>query len=126
VAVALQPEAGLELHLQPADPDLEELVEVVAEDGEELRPLQQRQRPPVGERQDAGVEVKPRQLPVEEPGRVVGRDWSRARVGGLRGVDRTAFPRTPRPGWPPPRLPTPSSLTAGRLAAARKSFAGVP
>ena len=37
-------EAGGDLLLQARDPHLEELVEVLAEDGEELGPLEQRQR----------------------------------------------------------------------------------
>ena len=36
-------DAGRDLLLQAGDPDLEELVEVLAEDGEELGPLEQRQ-----------------------------------------------------------------------------------
>ena len=35
-------ESGRHLPLEPGDPDLEELVEVAAEDAEELEPLEQR------------------------------------------------------------------------------------
>ncbi len=51
-------------------PDLEELIEVVAEDGQELRPFEQRHVVVRGQGQHAGVEVEPGQLTVEEPGRV--------------------------------------------------------
>ena len=40
--------------MQPRDPHLEELVEVLAEDGEELRPLEQRQLGVLGERRARG------------------------------------------------------------------------
>ena len=57
--------AGRELLLQARDADLEELVEVRAEDREELRPLEQRSVGVLGEREHARVEVEPRQLAVE-------------------------------------------------------------
>ena len=37
-------DAGRHLLLQPGDPDLVELVEIAAEDAEELQPLEQRRR----------------------------------------------------------------------------------
>jgi hypothetical protein len=58
-------DAGLELHLQAPDPDLEEVVEVVAEDGEELGPLQHWQRAPFCKSQHMLVEVEPRELPAQ-------------------------------------------------------------
>ena len=67
-------QAGLELLHQARHPDLEELVEVLAEDGEELRPLEQRELAVLGQGQHPGVEFEPRQLAVEEPlGRVAQR-----------------------------------------------------
>ena len=59
-------QTGGELLQQPRDPHLEELVEVVAQDGEELRPLEQRQLGVLGQGEHAGHEVEPRQLAVEE------------------------------------------------------------
>ena len=56
---------GRELLLQAGDADLEELVEVGAEDREELRPFEQRERGVLGEREHARVEVEPGQLAVE-------------------------------------------------------------
>src|SRR5207245_1041980 len=53
--------------LQAGNADLEELVEVLAEDGEELGPLEQRERLVLGQGEHAGVEVQPRELPVEVP-----------------------------------------------------------
>ena len=57
--------AGRKLLLQAGYPDLEELVEVRAEDREELRPLEQGQRRVLGEREHARVEVEPGELAVE-------------------------------------------------------------
>ena len=59
-------QAGLQPALEAGDPDHVELVEVAGEDGQELRPLQQRRPGVLGERQHPGVEVQPGQLPVEE------------------------------------------------------------
>src|SRR5262245_53216726 len=56
----------LEPHFQAADSDLEELVEVVAEDREELRALEHRQRLSVGERENSLVEIEPGGLAIEE------------------------------------------------------------
>src|SRR5262249_13111589 len=56
----------LEAHFQAADSDLEELVEVVAEDREELRALEHRQRLSVGERENSLVEIEPGGLSIEE------------------------------------------------------------
>jgi len=52
------------LVLQRRHPDLEELVEVLAEDGEELRPLQQGDPLVLGQGQDPLVEVEPGQLAI--------------------------------------------------------------
>ena len=59
-------EAGGHLVLQAGDPDLEELVEVLAEDGQELGPLEQGLAAIGGQRQHPGVEVEPGQLTVDE------------------------------------------------------------
>ena len=68
-------QAGVDLILQRRDPHLEELVEVLGEDREELRPLEERQRRVFREREDAGVEVEPRELAVEVRGGRRGRRW---------------------------------------------------
>ena len=52
---------------QPADAHLEELVEPGGQDGEELHPLEERERRVRGEVDEAIREVQPGQLPVEEP-----------------------------------------------------------
>ena len=57
--------AGLDLLAQAGDADLEELVEVAGEDGQELHPLEQRIALVARLVQDAGVELEPRQLAVE-------------------------------------------------------------
>ena len=57
--------AGLDLLAQAGDPDLEELVEVAREDGQELDPLEQRVALVARLVQDARVELEPRQLAVE-------------------------------------------------------------
>ncbi len=57
--------AGLDLLAQAGDPDLEELVEVAGEDGQELDPLEQRVALVARLVQDAGVELEPRQLAVQ-------------------------------------------------------------
>ena len=56
------------LLLQPGHPDLEELVEVLAEDRQELRPLQQGRGGVLRQGQHARVEVEPGQLAVEVAG----------------------------------------------------------
>jgi len=62
-----RPEPGRQLLHEPRDPHLEELVEVLAEDGEELRPLEQGQLGVLGQSEDPSVELQPRELAVEEP-----------------------------------------------------------
>ncbi len=57
--------AGLDLLAQAGDADLEELVEVAGEDGQELDPLEQRVAFVARLVQDPGVEVEPGQLAVE-------------------------------------------------------------
>ena len=64
-------DAGLHLLLQAADADHEELVEVGAEDGQELEPLQQRHLRVLGLLQHAAVELQPAQLAVDVQGRIV-------------------------------------------------------
>ena len=83
-------EAGRDLLLEAGDPHLEELVEVAAEDAEELEPLEQR-RPGV-ERlvQHAAVELEPGELAIDVERRVPeveveqgrGRSW-RSVTGGM-------------------------------------------
>jgi hypothetical protein len=73
------PQACGQLVLQARHPHLEELVEVRREDGEELGSLQERDARGVGEGEDPGVEVEPRELAVEQP-ELVGR----AVAGGRR------------------------------------------
>ena len=57
--------AGGQLLLQAGDADLEELVEVVGEDGQEARPFQQRVADVGRLEEDARVELQPRQLAVD-------------------------------------------------------------
>ncbi len=56
-----------QLFLQSGNTDLEELVQVDAEDGQEAHAFQERPGIVLGHREDAGVEVQPRQLTVVEP-----------------------------------------------------------
>ena len=72
-------DAGRDLVLEPGHADLEELVEVLAEDGEELGPLEQRHRRVVGQGEHPGVEVEPRQLAVRGSGRGQGSNPRRSR-----------------------------------------------
>jgi len=60
-------QAGGQLVLEARHPHLEELVEVLAEDGEELDALEDRGGRVLGQGQHPGVEGQPRLLPVEEP-----------------------------------------------------------
>ena len=78
--------AGLDLLAQAGDPDLEELVEVAGEDGQELDPLEQRVALVARLVEDAGVELEPRQLAVE------------VREGRLRARARGAGVARPRDG----------------------------
>ena len=77
---------GLDLLVQPRDPDHEELVEVRVEDREELDPLEQ--RPARVERflEHAPVEGQPRDLPVEVERVVV-----ETVVGGARASNELHF-----------------------------------
>ena len=77
--------AGLDLLAQAGDADLEELVEVAGEDGQELDPLEQRVALVARLVEDAGVELEPRQLAVEVRERS---PWRAAR-GAARGDDGT-------------------------------------
>src|ERR1700694_5323324 len=54
------------LLLEAADANLEELVEVAAEDGKKLGAFQQRRGRVLGERQDAVVEVEPAELAIDQ------------------------------------------------------------
>ena len=62
----------LDLLLQAGDADLEELVQVRRNDGEEAQPLEQRHRIVGRLRQHAAVELEQAQLPVEEMRRLAG------------------------------------------------------
>ena len=64
-------DAARDLLLQPGDPDHEELVEVRADDAEELEALEERQRAIARLLEDALVELEPRELAVDEETRVV-------------------------------------------------------
>ena len=77
--------AGLHLLAQAGHPDLEELVEVAREDGQELHPFEQRIALVARFVEHAGVELEPGQLAVE----VGERDFRAARATGSRG-DRGA------------------------------------
>ncbi len=79
--------ADRELFLQARDSDLEELVDVAAEDREELRPFEQRNRRVLGEREDPGLEFEHRQFPVQVAG-PVGR---RADLRRAHDANRTGF-----------------------------------
>ena len=96
-----RPDPGFELLLQPGDAYLEELVEVGAEDREELRALEQRQRGVLRERQHASVELEPRELAVEVAGRA-GRGVVDVRVhprmvGGIGGRGTRPSPGAMKP-----------------------------
>ena len=67
-------ESRVHLLLQAGDPDLEELVDVLAQDRQEAHPLEQRQRLVLGHGEHAFVEVELRQLPVQVPPLSLGRD----------------------------------------------------
>ena len=71
-------EPGRELLHQPGDPHLEELVEVLAHDGEELGPLEERDRRVLGEREDTRDEVEERELSVQVA-HADRRSWPRVR-----------------------------------------------
>ena len=73
--------ADLRLLAQPGDPDLEELVEVAGEDGQELDPLEQRIALVACLEEHAGVELQPRELAIEV------RALSTRRGGVRRGPD---------------------------------------
>ncbi len=63
-------DAGGHLPLEPGDPDLEELVEIAAEDAEELEPLEQRRAGVERLVQHPAVELQPGELPVDVERRV--------------------------------------------------------
>src|SRR3990170_3269931 len=78
--------ARLELLLQARHADLEELVEVAREDGQEARALEERIAGVGRLVQDAGVEVEPGELAVDERhGRSRSRSRRSARDGGADG-----------------------------------------
>ncbi len=70
---------GRHLVLEAGHPHLEELVEQLGEDGHELDPLEEGHLGVVGEVEQAGPEVQPRQLPVGEPLVAEGGDVRRRR-----------------------------------------------
>ena len=76
--------AGLDLLAQAGDADLEELVEVAGEDGQELDPLEQRVALVARLVEHAGVELEPGQLAVD----VRERDLGARRPARTRGDDR--------------------------------------
>ena len=92
-------EPGGHLLLEAGHADLEELVEVLAEDGQELGPLEQRHRVVGGQGEHPLVEVEPGELAVEVAGCV-----GVARRGGPRPVARRRRPwpaeRTDPIRWP--------------------------
>ncbi len=57
---------SFDLLLQAGDADLEELVQVAADDAQEPQPLEQRHRRVLGLRQHAPVELEQAELAVEE------------------------------------------------------------
>src|SRR5947209_1519824 len=69
------------LFLEAGYPDLEEVVEVLAEDGEEPDALEQGKTRVFRHRQDAFVEVQPRQLAVDVAGRDGAEDARDLRLG---------------------------------------------
>ena len=73
-------ELGAQLLLQARDADLEEFVEVVADDAQEAQPLEQRRRGILRQREDAAVERKLRQLAVDRR-----RRWLLHQRGQCRG-----------------------------------------
>src|SRR5437868_11658254 len=133
-----------DLLLQARDADLEEVVEVLAEDREEADPLERRQLRVLGHRQDPLIEVEPGKLAVDvaADGREDGRRI-RLRVGSdrhertlpaprlaqvRRRLRRTTCPkavawlcevaRPPRPGEAQKRVPPPGlGHRAGRASA---------
>ena len=74
----------MRLLLQSGDADLEELIDVLAQDREEAYPLEQGQRPILRHRQDTLIEIELGELAVD----VVRLSRRRMRQG-LRGRDRT-------------------------------------
>ena len=75
-------QAHLVAALEAGDPHHVELVEVGGEDGQELGPLQQRQRGVGGQCEHPGVEVQPAQLAVEVA--ILGQRVVDRRCGGRR------------------------------------------
>ncbi|EFX59988.1 hypothetical protein DAPPUDRAFT_346030 [Daphnia pulex] len=91
---------GLHLVEQACGPHLEELVEILAEDGEELGALERRRGGIGGDGEDAFVELEPRQLTVDESTRISfhgvnGTDVSRHSFGAerLQPARRGSVPR---------------------------------
>ena len=81
-------EGGVNLLLQAGDPDLEELVDVLAQDRQKPHPLEQRQRLVLGHGQHAIVEVELGKLPVQvarlrlDRGRLRGRGFNGCTLDG--------------------------------------------
>ncbi len=59
-------QSGRDLVLETGNPHLEELVQALGEDGQELDPLEERQAPVGSQVEEAGGEVEPRELAVDE------------------------------------------------------------
>ena len=76
--------------LQTRHPDLEELVQVLAEDRQELDPLQQRGLGVLGQGEHPGVEVQPGELTVEVAALAVGASWRPSLPGTATIGRRTA------------------------------------
>ena len=90
-------DAGVELLLEARDADLEVLVEVLGEDGEELGPLEQRLLRVLREREHPRVEVEPRELSVQEPQRIPRRiGLNRCRRTGSAGA---VYPSATNPSY---------------------------
>jgi hypothetical protein len=59
-------QAGGDPALEARDADHEELIKIAGEDGQETRPLEQRQVPVLGELEHPAIEQQPGHLPVKE------------------------------------------------------------
>ncbi len=89
--------ADFDLRLEARHPDLEELVQVAADDAQEAQALQQRHAEVSGLRQDAPVELEQTELAIE----VVLRKGTlrHGRPGSGRGECRVAATSRPGRGW---------------------------
>src|SRR5262249_59173530 len=78
--------------VDPRHADHEELVEVRAENGEELDPLEERDPPVARLVEDAGIELQPRELAIDEEARLVKHGSEIA--SGARGAPEARRPRS--------------------------------